>query len=133
MDRLPLRVIAGAKDDLDNLPESVKKRALQLLTSITEQPFLGQECTYRADTGDLSDCRKLYFDESEDREPRYRLVYRIRKDEQYPEGIQLLAVGLKFSERLREGTGYIYQLWRSGSGVEPRRRRPGWKASGAPL
>jgi hypothetical protein len=86
----------------------MRVRALELLTALsTENPLLGKECGWRQATGNLFDCRKLYFDEREDVEPRYRIVYRLLPDEDAPTRIQVLAIGLKIDQRDR---AYIYEL-----------------------
>ncbi len=60
-------------------------------------------------TGDLSDCRKLYFDETTDQSPRYRIVYRLLPTAERPTDIEVLAIGLKLAYQDRD-LSYIYTL-----------------------
>lgn len=43
--------------------------------------------------GDLSDCRKLYFDERKDMPPRWRIVYRLLPDETQPRSVDIVSIG----------------------------------------
>lgn len=43
--------------------------------------------------GDLSDCRKLYFDERSDVPPRWRIVYRLLPDEAVPWSVDVVSIG----------------------------------------
>jgi hypothetical protein len=80
------------------LPRAVQKRVLQLLGEVANtSPLKGQPCGYQHATGNLSDCRKLYFDETQDREPQYRLIYRVLPSEDAPEEIEAITVGLKYT------------------------------------
>ena len=44
-------------------------------------------------TGDLSDCRKVYFDVDNNQKPRYRLVYRLTPSEVRAVAVEAVAVG----------------------------------------
>jgi hypothetical protein len=80
------------------LPQEMQKRALQLLGEVANTaPLKGRPCGYQHGTGNLSDCRKLYFDDTDDRDPRYRLVYRVLPSEQAPAEIEVITVGLKYT------------------------------------
>jgi hypothetical protein len=49
---------------------------------------------YDSRIGNLGDCRKVYFDESEaTRPPGYRLVLRLLPDERQPRSIQVVSIG----------------------------------------
>lgn len=43
--------------------------------------------------GDLSDCRKIYFDTDNNQKPRYRLVYRLTPNEVRAVAVEAVAVG----------------------------------------
>lgn len=58
-------------------------------------PKLGKPCGFAFITGNLSDCRKLYFDEQRDMDPRYRIVYRLVPDEDSPTKAEVIRIGLK--------------------------------------
>lgn len=70
--------------------------ALELLAQVSkENPRLGKPCGFAFSTGNLSDCRKLYFDEQRDMDPRYRIIYRLLPDEDEPTKAEVIRIGLK--------------------------------------
>lgn len=98
MARLPVEFFdPDAKQQLLELPtEQLKRRALELLAQVsTGNPRLGKPCGFAFSTGNLSDCRKLYFDEAENMDPRYRIVYRLLPDEDKPAKAEVIRIGLK--------------------------------------
>jgi hypothetical protein len=86
-----------AKQQLLDLPDKeLKRRALELLAQVSkENPKLGKPCGFAFSTGNLSDCRKLYFDEKRDMDPRYRIIYRLLPDEDGPSKAEVIRLGLK--------------------------------------
>lgn len=75
---------------------ALKRRAVELLAEVSKgNPKLGKPCGFAFSTGNLSDCRKLYFDEQPDVEPRYRIVYRLIPDEDRPVKAEVIRIGLK--------------------------------------
>ena len=100
------------KADLRGLPsEELRVVAFQWLSRLRREPYLGQSLAWRA-SGDLSECRKIYFDEDDEplrhdfidrpvhrREEgaRFRIVYRIRQRSGAPEQIDVIAIGSKVS------------------------------------
>lgn len=98
MARLPVEFLdPTAKQQLLDLPsKELKRRALGLLAAVSkEDPKLGKPCGFAFSTGNLSDCRKLYFDEQRDMDPRYRIVYRLLPDEDEPKKVEVIRIGLK--------------------------------------
>ena len=98
MARLPVEFLdPSAKRQLLDLPsDALKRRALELLAEVsTTNPKLGKACGFAFATGNLSDCRKLYFDEKRDMDPRYRIVYRLLPDEDVAEKAEVIRIGLK--------------------------------------
>jgi hypothetical protein len=96
--RLPVEFFdPTAKQQLLDLPSKVlKRRALELLAQASkENPKLGKPCGFAFSTGNLSDCRKLYFDEMRDMDPRYRIVYRLLPDGDGPTKAEVIRIGLK--------------------------------------
>jgi hypothetical protein len=96
--RLPVELFdPTAKQQLLDLPsKDLKRRALELLSQVSrENPRLGKPCGFAFSTGNLSDCRKLYFDEQRDMDPRYRIVYRLAPDEDSPTKAEVIRIGLK--------------------------------------
>jgi hypothetical protein len=43
--------------------------------------------------GDLSDCWKIYFDERADVPPRWRIVYRLRPNNDQPTSVEIISIG----------------------------------------
>lgn len=98
MGRLPVDFLdPTARQQLLDLPsDELKRRALELLACVSkENPKLGKPCGFAFSTGNLSDCRKLYFDEERDVDPRYRIVYRLIPDEERPAKAEVIRIGLK--------------------------------------
>jgi hypothetical protein len=96
--RLPVEFFdPTAKQQLLDLPsKELKRRALELLAQVSkENPKLGKPCGFAFSTGNLSDCRKLYFDEQRDMDPRYRIVYRLVPEEDSPTKAEVIRIGLK--------------------------------------
>lgn len=74
--------------DIQSLPtNNLKRRALQISMDVAAEKLVGLPLEDNPNTGDLSDCFKVYFDENDDQKPRYRLVYR-----HLSSGIEALAV-----------------------------------------
>lgn len=98
MTRLPVEFFdPTAKQQLLDLPsDALKRRALELLARVSKgNPRLGKPCGFAFSTGNLSDCRKLYFDEEQDADPRFRIVYRLLPDEEKPAKAEVIRIGLK--------------------------------------
>ena len=88
---LPLQslVTTDVQADFDALPtDDLRREAAGYLLRLKRQPFLGLPLENLPSTGDLSDCRKVYFDEA-----RYRIVYRLLPDEIHPEHVEVIAIG----------------------------------------
>lgn len=98
MSRLPVEFFDPvARQELLGLPsKALQRRALELLARVSkENPRLGKPCGFAFSTGNLADCRKLYFDEEEDMDPRYRIIYRLVPDEENPTAAEVIRIGLK--------------------------------------
>lgn len=81
-------------DDVRALPtRRLQEIVLQRLVDISKGQLQGQPLDIRARTGDLGDCRKLYFDETGGARPDYRLVYRLLPDELQALEVAAVAVG----------------------------------------
>ena len=75
--------------DLQDLPTNeLRREALASIVEIREHPFRSQRLGKLPLTGDLSDCRKKFFDEA-----RYRIVFRLLPDETKPLVADMIAVG----------------------------------------
>ncbi|MDQ0895781.1 hypothetical protein [Agromyces ramosus] len=96
--RLALCALKGFEGDLRALPSvALQKKTLELLSFIADGKLAGQPLDERVATGDLSDCRKVYFDEDpRATNPNYRLVYRLLPDEVHVVAVEAVAVGERF-------------------------------------
>ncbi|MGH9164427.1 MAG: hypothetical protein ACRDZW_02795 [Acidimicrobiales bacterium] len=47
----------------------------------------------RTVSGDLSGCRRLRFDIEGERPHRFRIVYRLRRDDTAPDAVEVIAIG----------------------------------------
>lgn len=80
------------------LPRDAQRRALELLGRVAGGELqLGKPCGYQSRTGNLDDCRKVYFDVALDRSPGYRLIYRVLPDERSPREVEAITVGPKYT------------------------------------
>jgi len=73
--------------DFDALTPELQREAATFLLRLKREPLRSQRLEARS-LGDLSDCRKVYFDES-----RHRIVFRLLPNEQQAERIEIIAVG----------------------------------------
>jgi mRNA interferase RelE/StbE len=84
----------GFVTDIKALPSlNLQRRALQIFTDLSNREFEGQPLEDHPGIGDLSDCRKVYFDSEDHRAPRYRFVYRLRPNEIEAVEVEAVAVG----------------------------------------
>lgn len=94
-----VRSLSEVAFDLHTLPsQRLRARAFELLEALQEQPELGLRLDTHIATGDLSDCRKLYFDERIDRSPRYRIVYRVLEPSSSEKYIEVVSIGRRVDE-----------------------------------
>jgi hypothetical protein len=78
-----------ASEDIRNLgSNAVKLEVAKYLLRLEQRPDLGLPLGNQPETGDLSDCRKLYINER-----RHRIVYRLLPDETNPTVVDIIAVG----------------------------------------
>ncbi|WP_252975203.1 hypothetical protein [Janibacter melonis] len=88
------RILPAAKADFDNLPsDNLKRRAIQIMMDVSRRQLEGQPLEDHPSVGDLSDCRKVYFGDTDDGKPRYRLVYRLLPNEVEAVEVEAVAVG----------------------------------------
>lgn len=95
-------------EDLRGLGSNdLRLEALRYIVALAKKPRLGQRLENLPHTGDLSDCRKLYFNEA-----RHRIIYRLLPDDRRPTEVDVIAVGPREAEgvyveavrRLERGT-----------------------------
>lgn len=77
-------VLEGFRSDIKLLPENCQRMAIQILLDVRDGHVSGVSLDESPNTGDLSDCYKVYFDPDPEfdkpGEWRFRLVYRILDD-----------------------------------------------------
>ncbi|MBA2359834.1 MAG: hypothetical protein H0V79_02675 [Actinobacteria bacterium] len=88
--------------DFQNLPtHDLRLEAARYLLRLRDHPWLGLPLADHPKLGDLSDCRKIYFDEHDDIPPRYRIVYKLSLDESgQAKGVDVVIVGPRASEQV---------------------------------
>ena len=83
-----------AVDDIRNSPsENLKRRAIQIIVDVSNGVLEGRPLEDHPSVGDLSDCRKVYFDDQDEDKPRFRLVYRLLPNEGQAVSVAAIAVG----------------------------------------
>lgn len=97
--RLGLRALRGFEADLHKLPtRKLQLVVLELLSHIADGHLQGRPLDKRVGIGDLSDCRKVYFDERPDHpRPNYRLVYRLLPTEVDAITVEAVSTGERYS------------------------------------
>ncbi|MFL5964665.1 MAG: hypothetical protein ACJ757_17450 [Gaiellaceae bacterium] len=77
-----------ANEDLRNLSSAALKfEVLKFLIRLERDPKVGRPLGLHG-VGDLSDCRKIFFDDA-----RHRIVYRLLPDEEAPVTADVIAIG----------------------------------------
>jgi mRNA-degrading endonuclease RelE of RelBE toxin-antitoxin system len=88
---IEVRFHAQARDDLRNLGSgALKLEAAKFLLVLERAPLFGEQLGEHAETGDLSDCRKIYFDKA-----RHRIVYRVLPNEKRPKSVEVIVIGAR--------------------------------------
>ena len=91
---LPRKYQPKFADDVKKLPTvNLQRLALQKIIDVSIGTLVGIPLEDHAAIGDLSDCRKIYFDERDDISPRYRLVYRFLPNEIQAVCVEAITVG----------------------------------------
>jgi hypothetical protein len=88
--KLPVRARPEVAADIADLPDDeLRTIALSIIASLGERPYLGRPLR-----GNISDCRKIYFDRAGVTEhPAFRVVYRLKPGESQPEEVDVITVG----------------------------------------
>lgn len=80
--------------DFDELPtDALRWEALRYMVRLQNEPKLGTRLRDHPILGDLSDCRKLFLDESHDVDPRWRIIYRLLPNEETPTIADVIIIG----------------------------------------
>ena len=77
-----------AADLADLGSAALQREALGYMKRLRREPLLGRPLGKQALTGDLSDCRKIFFNGAE-----HRIVYRLLPDERKPQEVYVIVVG----------------------------------------
>lgn len=81
-------------NEINALPsENLKRRVVQIVVDVSTGKLEGVPLEDHPSVGDLSDCRKVYFDETDEAKPRFRLVYRLLPNEVEAVEVEAVAVG----------------------------------------
>jgi hypothetical protein len=82
-------------DDIRALPDDpARMAAIQTVADIRRGARVGEPLDYHPDTGDLRDCRKVYFDSAGiGQKPRFRLVYVVTDGDIEVVAAEVVAVG----------------------------------------
>lgn len=83
-----------AESDLIKLPtRELALIATEKMKALAYGNIRGTRLRNHQGIGDLSNCFKLYFDESRDISPRFRLVYKYEPNSLQPEVLVIIAIG----------------------------------------
>ena len=66
---------------------------MKYLVQLETRPDFGLPLTDHPIWGDLSDCRKIYLDETHQSDPRWRIIYRLLPDETSPTTADVIIIG----------------------------------------
>jgi mRNA-degrading endonuclease YafQ of YafQ-DinJ toxin-antitoxin module len=81
-------------EDFRSLPTNgLRLMAMKHLLRLEDEPYFGLHLTDHPVWGDLSDCRKIYLDESHEVDPRWRIIYKLLPDEQNPDVADVMIIG----------------------------------------
>jgi len=81
-------------DDYRALPtNALKLMATKYLLQLVEHPRLGLALKDHPLWGDLSDCRKIFLDETHTADPRWRIIYRLLPNDDNPEVADVIIIG----------------------------------------
>lgn len=80
--------------DLINLgSRNLQLRAVEIIRAISLGEIRGQRLEKNEHIGDLSGYFKIYFDESVDVSPRFRIVYQLIPDNSQPHTLKIFVIG----------------------------------------
>lgn len=81
-------------EDFRSLPsDALRLMAMKHFIRLERQPLFGRELINHPIWGDLSDCRKIYLDETHTADPRWRIIYRVLPNEVTPERADVIIIG----------------------------------------
>jgi len=81
-------------EDFRALPtDKLRWMAMQYFVRLEQKPDLGRPLQDHPIWGDLSDCRKIYLDETHQTDPRWRIIYKLLPDERHPKVADVIIIG----------------------------------------
>ena len=81
-------------EDFRSLPsDALRLMAMKYFIRLERQPHFGRPLTDHPIWGDLSDCRKIFLEETHAAVPRWRIIYRLLPDEHKPERADVIIIG----------------------------------------
>ena len=72
---------------------SLRQLSVKYFYKIASGDIRGTRLENRENIGDLTDCFKIYFDETENQSPKYRIIFRYLPNSNYPKVLEIIAVG----------------------------------------
>jgi mRNA-degrading endonuclease RelE of RelBE toxin-antitoxin system len=90
-----VKIETEAFSDLGNLTRPLLAEAYAALAQLKGNPLLGDALGNHPEVGDLSDCRKVYFNSG-----KHRIIYQLRPDDSNPRDARILAVGRRANLRV---------------------------------
>jgi hypothetical protein len=94
------------RDLIELESRSLQLRAIEIIRAISCGEIRGQRLENNERIGDLSGYFKIYFDESSDVSPRFRIVYQLIPDSSQPRTLKIIVIGERnnfkvYSEAIR--------------------------------
>jgi hypothetical protein len=87
-------ISSDVSKDLTQLPtQNLFNLAMNAIQKLSRGEVRGTRLRIHSEIGDLSQCFKLYFDESRDVSPRYRIVFKYIPNPARPLILMIIAVG----------------------------------------
>ena len=84
------------------------------LVRLEREPDFGLPLADHPLWGNLADCRKIFLDETHERDPRWRIVYRLLPDEATPEIADVIIIGSREDDEV-----YVEVMQRLGRPLGP--------------
>lgn len=81
------------KDLLELGSKNLQLRAVEIIRAISRGEIRGQRLENNDRVGDLSGYFKIYFDESLDVSPRFRIVYQLIPNSTRPHTLEIIVIG----------------------------------------
>ena len=81
------------KDLLELGSKNFQLRAVEIIRAISRGEIRGQRLENNDRVGDLSGFFKIYFDESPDVSPRFRIVYQLIPNSSAPHTLKVIVIG----------------------------------------